>query len=331
VSVVPNYALFSVSNFRYYAVRDGLPFRMIRAWNRYPLGVDFAILKTGDQGPEFSIAKAKRIMDRLTAGDPAFEQVFPVIFKTPLPDGSVAIVRQRRLTPVEDASPAVLARRVQEAMARFLEPYARELEGFKVDLTYTPDALRKGEIRQVRLEARSALVAEFARKGARLRVRELDLTFTGVIINPHRLLASGEIELLDVERLRVDRLVLTEEDINGFFAEHRRLRGLRLELEAGAVRVALTLPGPDVTGRLRLLAGRAGTSAGGRGPIPQASVAPLTIQAEQLSVGEIPLPGLLTQWVLRHYDPAPRLARLSVALELGEVRVEHGRIVIEKF
>lgn len=330
VSVVPNYALFSVSNFRYYAVRDGLPFRMIRAWNRYPLGVDFAILKTGDQGPEFSIAKAKRIMDRLTAGDPAFEQVFPVIFKTPLPDGSVAIVRQRRLTPVEEASPAVLARRVQEAMARFLEPYARELEGFRVDLTYTPDALRRGEIRQVRLEARSARVAEFARKGARLRVRELDLTFSGVIINPYRLLASGEIELLDVERLRVDHLVLTEEDLNAFFAEHRRLRGLRLELKAGAVRVALTLPGPDVTGRLRLLAGPAGTSAGGRGPVPTAWVAPLTIQAEQLSVGGIPLPELLTQWVLRHYDPAPRLARLPMALELGTVRVEHGRIVIAK-
>lgn len=36
-----------------------------------------------------------------------------------------------------------------------------------------PEALRRGEIRQVRLEARSARVAEFARKGARLRVRKL--------------------------------------------------------------------------------------------------------------------------------------------------------------
>lgn len=122
----------------------------------------------------------------------------------------------------------------------------------------------------------------------------------------------------------MDHLVLTEEDLNAFFAEHRRLRGLRLELKAGAVRVALTLPGPDVTGRLRLLAGPAGTSAGDRGPVPTAWVAPLTIQAEQLSVGGIPLPELLTQWVLRHYDPAPRLAKLSVALELGTVRVERA-------
>ena len=31
VSVVPNYDFFSVSNFRYYAGRDGLPFRFVRA------------------------------------------------------------------------------------------------------------------------------------------------------------------------------------------------------------------------------------------------------------------------------------------------------------
>ena len=321
VSVVPNHGLFSVSNFRYYAVRDRLPLRMTRAWNQYPLGVDFAILKTGDQGPEFSIAKAKRIMDRLAAGDAAFERVFPVIFTTPLPDGSVAIVRQRRVAPVEGVSPAVLARRVQAAMTRFLEPYARELEGFRVDLAYAPDALRRGEIRQVRLTARSALVAEFARKGARLRVRELDLTFNGVLINPHRLLASGEIELLDVDRLRVDHLVLTEQDLNAFFSEHRRLRGLRLGLEGGTVKLALSLPGPNVTARLKLLAGRAGTSAGAAG-------APLTIQTERLSVAGIPLPAFLARWVLGAYDPAPRLATLSVAVELGALRVERGRIVI---
>ncbi len=314
VSVVPNYSYFSVSNFRYYAARDGLPLRMIRAWDRYPLGVDFAILKTGDQGPAFAIAKPKRIMDRLEAGDPAFERVFPVIWQAPLPDGSLAIVRQRRLTPVRDVSPDRLARRLKEAIPRFLEPYAREVEGLRVDLVYVPDALLKGEVRQARVEARSARVADFARGGAQMRLRDLRLTLEGVLINPHRLVATGEIEPLEVEKLRVDHLVITEDDLRAFLSALRRLRGLRLKLEAGAVGVAVAQPGLEVTGRLKLLPGRQSV--------------PLTVQAEQVRVGGIPLPGLLVQWVFRHYDPSPRLRALPVAIELDQIRVEPGRIVV---
>lgn len=313
VSVVPNFSLFSLSNFRYYAVRDGLPLSMIRAWNQHPLGVDFAILKTGDQGPEFSIAKAKRIMERLAAGDPGFEQVFPVIYKTSLPDGSLAIVRQRRLTPLAGVSAETLARRFRQSLPRLLEPYASKVEGLRVDLTYRPDALLRGEISQVSLEARSVVVGDFARRRARLRVGELRLSLNRVLINPHRLTASGEAELLNVGSLWVEHLVLTEADLNAFFATHHRLRGLRLRLEGGAVRVAWSLPGPDVTGRLTLAAGGAD--------------APLTIQAERLSVGGIPLPEPLVAWVFRH-APAPRLARLSIPVELAELRVEPGRIVI---
>jgi len=314
VSVVPNYNLFSVSNFRYYAVRDGLPLRMTRAWDRYPLGVEFVILKTGDQGPEFSTAKAKRIMERLAAGDPAFERVFPVIWQAPLPDGSLAIVRQRRLTAVVGLSPDTLARQFKEGIPRFLEPYAREVEGLRVDLAYVPDALLKGEVRQVRVEARSALIAEFSRKGPRLRVRELRLTLDGLIINSHRLAVSGELEPLDVQRLRVDHLVVTEEDLRAFFAEDRRWRGIRLRLEAGAAMVALAQLGPDVAGRLKLV--------GGLGP------SPLSIRVDGVTVGGVPVPEFLVRWVVRNYDPAPRLARLPVAVELDQIRVEPGRIVV---
>lgn len=313
VSVVPNFDLFSVSNFRYYAVRDGLPLRMTRAWNQHPLGVDFAILKTGDQGPEFSIAKARRIMERLAAGDPAFERIFPVVFETPLPDGSRAMVRQRRLIPVDGVSPEVLARQARAALARFFESHVRDVEGLSVDLAYAPDALLRGEIRQARVDARSAVVAPVAPRRARFRVREVGLTFNGVLINPHRLVASGEIEPLEVESVRVDRLVLTEEDLNAFFQAHHRLRGLRLRLEAGVLNAHMSLPGPDLTGRLTLSVGVG---------------APLTLRAEQVSLGGIPLPGLLVHWVIRHYDPAPRLARLSMTVELGAIRVEPGRIVV---
>jgi hypothetical protein len=314
VSVVPNYNYFSVANFRYYAVRDRLPLRMTRAWDPYPLGVDFMVLKTGSQGPDFSVAKARRIMERLAAGDPAFEQVFPVIWEGPLPDGSRAIVRQRRLAPVTGASPTVLARQAQQAIGRFLEPYARDVEGLRVELTYAPGAVVKGEIQRVEVAARSARVAEFARKRPELRVSDLHLTLEGVIINPYRLVAASAIEPLQIRRLRVDRLVVGEEELRAFLAGFRGLGGLRLRLEDGAVSVVLSRPGPDVAGRLRL-------STGG-------STGPLALQAERLSLGGVPLPGFLIHWVLRQFDPAPHLAALPVTLEVGEIRIEPGRIVI---
>ncbi|MBI2554274.1 MAG: LmeA family phospholipid-binding protein [Candidatus Rokubacteria bacterium] len=314
VSVVPNYNFFSVSNFRYYAVRDRRPLKLTRAWDQSPFGVGFIILKTGDLGPDFSIAKPKRIMERLARGDPAFERAFPVIWQGPLPDGSVGSVRQRRVAPVAGVSPSDLARRFKDAVVPFLEPYARDLEGLVVDLVADPPALLRGEIREVRLQARRARVAEFSRNGAELRLRDLSVSFQGVLINPHRLAASGEIEPLAIEKLRLERLVVTEEDLQAFLAGFRGLKGLRVGLEDGAVSVTLVQPGPDVTGRLRV--------SNGSGP------SPLTVRAERLSLGGIPLPRLFVYWVFRHFDPTLRLARLPVAVELGRIRVEPRRIVI---
>jgi len=314
VSVVPNYNFFSVSNFRYYAVRDRLPLRWTRAWDDYPLGVEFIILKTGSLGPAFSVAKAQRIMERLARGDPAFERAFPVIWEGPLPDGSQASVRQRRLTPVAGASPSDLVRRLSHGVVPFLDPYARDLDQLTVDLSADPQALLRGEIRRVRLEATSARVAEFARNGAQFRLREIRVSLEGVVVNPYRLAASGEIELLAVEKIRVERLVVTEEDLRAFLAGLRRLGGLTVGLEDDAVSVALAQRGPDVAGRLRLSNGTGS--------------APLTVHAERLSLGGIPLPPLLVHWVFRHYDPTPRLTRLPVAVELGQIRVEPHRIVI---
>ncbi|MBI3624887.1 MAG: LmeA family phospholipid-binding protein [Candidatus Rokubacteria bacterium] len=254
VSVVPNDNYFSAANFRYYAVRDRLPLTVTRAWGEYPLGVDFIVLKTGSQGPEFSIAKPRRIMERLAAGDPAFERAFPVIWQGRLPDGSAAIVRRRRLTPVTDVGPADLARQLKQGIARFLEPYAREVEGLRVDLAYSPDALLKGEIRRVEVAARSARIAEFSRNGAQLRVAELRFTLEGVRINPYRLVSSGDVEPLAIERFRVEHLLVTEEDLRAFLTAFRGLRGLRLGLEEGVVSVVLNLSGPDLAARLRLSA-----------------------------------------------------------------------------
>jgi 4-amino-4-deoxy-L-arabinose transferase-like glycosyltransferase len=315
VSVVPNDNFFSVSNFRYYAVRDGLPLRFTRAWEESPLGVDFAILKTGDQGPDFSTRKPDRIMERITAGDPPFERAFPVIGEFPLPDGSRGIVRQRRLIPVGGVSAGEVAKRFEAAVDRFLAPYSRDVEGLRVRLAYDPPALLEGRVGRVDVEAGRALVGEFSRNRPSLRLSNIRLAMEGLVFNPHRLLAEGAIEPLDLGRLVVGRLEISEEDLRTFLATRKNLRGLRLHLEDGAVSVVLRQPGPDVAGRLTILS-----------PVPGGG--PFRLEVDHLTLGGLPLPRTLVDWIFRHYDPAPKLARLPLAVELGAVRVRPGQIEI---
>ena len=124
VSVVPNYIFFSVSNFRYYALRDGLSLRWARAWDEEPIGVQYMILKNGDQGPEWTAARPRRIAERL-AGDPNLARVFPVIGEFPLPDGSTATVRARRVGIGPPVALATFGRRLEQAIRRSLSSVAR--------------------------------------------------------------------------------------------------------------------------------------------------------------------------------------------------------------
>src|SRR4029453_1249392 len=87
VAVVPNDNYFSVSNFRYEALRDRLPLRFSRAWDGAPFGVDAAIVKTGDQGPDPATDKPIRIM-RDFETDPWLAAAYPVTAEFPLPAGT---------------------------------------------------------------------------------------------------------------------------------------------------------------------------------------------------------------------------------------------------
>lgn len=315
VSVVPNDNFFSVSNFRYYAVRDRLPLTFTRAWDEYPVAIDFVLLKTGDQGPDFSVAKANRIMARLQKGDPTFEKIFPIIGEFPLPDESLAFVRKRSVTAVEGVPPGVLARRFETGARRFLARFARDVEGLEVRLDYAPDELLRGGIDRIYIAARKATVGEFSTKRPPLAVRGIRLTLEGLRVNPHRLAATGEIEPLELGRLRIQQLVVTEADLQAFLSRQRRLAGLRVQLGDGSAAVELQQPGPDVEARLRLqVPGRFGAAFG--------------LEADAVRLGGFWLPNGLVEWVLRHYDPSPRLSRLPLVVVLDQVRIRPGRIEV---
>jgi hypothetical protein len=311
VSVVPNDNYFSVSNFRYYATRDGVPLRLTRPWDGEPLGIDYMLLKTGDQGPDFAEAKSLRVMERL-AREPALARAYPIIAQLPLPDGSTGSLRARRIVDPAAAPPEALARALEAAIRQRLAEVARDVDGLAVGLAYDA-ALARGRLARVELTARAATLGELRKPGAAtLRVRQLRLVAEDVLVNPYALEAGGRAELLSVGRLRLERAEIEADDLQAFVAGLKGFRRARVRLVPGAVEIVVEQPGPDLAARVRI--------------VPAAD-RPLALAIDGARLGWLPLPQVLVGWVVRNYDPTPRLAdRLPFPVTLGRVTVNERAV-----
>jgi hypothetical protein len=295
VSVVPNAGLFSTSNFRYYGTVEGLPLRVTRAWDDEPLGVDYMILKTGNVGPSWTAEKPRRIEARLR-DDPHLARVFPVLGTWPLPDGSVATLRVRRVPGALDATPAAVARAIEAAFRRRLGEVARDVERLDVRLTYDRGILG-GQLRRVEITAAAATVGELRRReAALLRLHDVRLLLEDVLVNPFSAYLAGELHPLDVGRLRLERASIGARDFQAFLGGLKGVRRASVALADGGLAFAFAQPGPDIAGRVRVIAARD---------------RPFALVAEGVRVGGLPVPHALMDWVIRQYDPSGRIASRS--------------------
>jgi hypothetical protein len=312
VAVVPNYNFFSVSNFRYEALRRRLPFEMTRGWTGPPLGVDFVILKTGSQGPSYTVEKSERLA-RAFAEDPYLAEVFPVIAEYPLPDGSRGILRARRVPTVRGVDAGELARRLERAQEAALADYVRDVRGLRIALTYQPEALLRGEVARLRVEAETATVGEMKRRDrAPLTVRRARIDAERLLINPRRVLETGTIEILDAGSLRIDALLITQADVDALLGGQPAGRALAVKLGDGAATV--TLKQVRASARVTLQPGEGD--------------APFTLRIEEARLWNARIPDLLMNWVARHFDPTARLKNLPVKVSIAPMRIRPGRIEI---
>ena len=306
VSVVPNFAVFSVSNFRYYAIRDGLDLRFVRAWDDPPLGIDYMVLKSGEQGPSWTAKKSRRVATRLAA-DPHLARVFPVIAELPLPDGSTAVVRARRLTAVTSATPARLAAAIEAGLRHRLGDIARDVERLEIRLVYD-DGILSGHVRRAEIRAAAATLGEFGRPGtSRLRVHDLGLALDDLLVNPWSALAEGRFDPLDAGRVRLETATVTLADLQSFVTGLKRFRRSTVTVDGDALAITIRQAGPDVSARIRVL---------------PAADRPFALQADRVRVAGVPVPDALVDWVIRNFDPTPRIAgRLPFPVQIGHVSV----------
>ena len=314
VSVVPNYNFLSASTLRYEAARRRLPLEVVRAWDGAPLGVDWAVLKTGSQGPSFSTEKAERIV-RAFAADPHLAAIYPVVAEYPLPDGSRAVLRQRRIPAVEAIPPDEIARRLTADPAGFVAVWTREPTGLRARATYEPDAIRRGLVKRLVVEADSALVGEPSRRDrSLLRVHDVMIEVDDLLFDPGRLVDTGSLMVLDVGALHIQRLTLQEEDLRAFLRGQRAGRGVNVTLKDGAAAVRVTRLGPAITATIH--------------PGPPADGRPFTLAVDHVRLGPFPVPTPLVSWITRHLDPTARLQKLPVPVSLAPITVTPGQIEI---
>jgi hypothetical protein len=314
ISVVPNFDRFSVSNFRFYATRDGLGLRFVRAWDDPPLGIDYMVLKTGEVGPTWTAEKSRRVATRL-ATDPHLARVFPVIGEFPLPDGSLATVRARRMQPVTGTAPAAIAAAVEAGLRRRLDDVARDIEGLEIRLVYD-EAILAGRITRAEVRAAAATLSEYTRPAvtARLAVRDVTLAFEDLLVNPWSAVAEGRFDPLDAGRVRLETATITVPALQTYLAGLKRFRRSTVSAEGDALGVVVRVAGPDVSARVRL------RSAADR---------PVVLEAANVRVGGVPVPAALVNWVIRHFDPFPRIAgRMPFPVELGDVRMADAAVRI---
>ena len=305
VSIVPNVAEFSTSNFRYYAVRDGLPVRIGRAWDS-PLGIRYMVLKSGDQGPSWTVEKPNRIT-RLLATDADLARVFPIIGQFPLPDGSTATVRARNVPPVTDMPAAALAESIDAAIRREVQDYARDVERLGVTLEYD-DTIRLGHIRRLGLTAAAATLGELRRpRSALLRVHDVKIVVDEVVVDPYSARAAGRLQALDAGRARFVGARITAGDLEQFLHGVKGFRGTSVTLAEGAIDVVMRGRGPTLAARVSIE--------------PRQDVL-FRLSADRVRYGGIPVPESLVGWLLRQYDPGARIAsRLPIHVELGRVDI----------
>ena len=273
------------------------------------------MLKTGDQGPAWTAAKSRRVGERLAA-DPYLARVFPVIGEFPLPDGSTASVRARRVPAMADVGAAALAAAVEAGLRRRLGDVARDIEQLEIRLGHD-DGIREGRIRRAEVRAAAATFGEFARPGtASLRVHDLTLVFDDLLVNPWSALAEHRFDPLDAGRVRLETATVRMADLQAFVTGLKRFRRSTVTAAGDALTVTIRQSGPDVSARVRMLA---------------AVDRPFTLAAEQVRVGGVPIPAVLVNWVIRNFDPSPRIAsRLPFPVEIGRVSVRDEALRISR-
>jgi len=116
--------------------------------------------------------------------------------------------------------------------------------------------------------------------------------------------------------VRLETTTVQLADLQSYLAHLRGFHRSTFEADGDALAVTVRQIGPDVSARIRIL------PAGDR---------PFALQARHVRVAGIPIPHQLVSWVIRNFDPTPRMAsRLPFPVEIGRVSVQDHALRVSR-
>jgi hypothetical protein len=163
--------------------------------------------------------------------------------------------------------------------------------------------------------ADGAWVGELSRKDRLpLRVGGFRVSLHDVVFDPVEVLERGVFEPLDVGTVSLERLVVTQEDLQRVIDDQRQFNRMRVELGDGAARARMNWLGIRNEARVRVL--------------PGSERVPIALAVDQLRVGWLAVPEPLVHWIASNFDPSRQIERLPVRVRIGPVAIRPGRVEI---
>ncbi len=211
-------------------------------------------------------------------------------------------------------TPAALARSVSDGLRARLGEVMRDVEGLDVRLDYDARIL-SGHVKRLEIAAAAATVGELRhRQPALLRLHDILFVIEDAVINPWSAAYVGRFDPLDAGRITVERATIDAADLRTFVRQVKGLNRLSVSLGTGFVDLAFGVAGLDVAARVRFVPRAEGLFA---------------LVAERVTIGVVPVPTLLVNWVMASFDPSRGIAsRLPFPAATGPITITPGAVRI---
>lgn len=301
-SLLAQHARFFARSFKWSMRQQGYALKPISTGDSDACFTEFLIARSGHQDNE--TAQIEREWQELKPTSRAFQALFSIKARFPLPDGSEATIYGRDPHPQFQID-GLSAKSVQRHLTRVLQKWVQG--PLTVSVEATPAQLKTGHLERIHLTCSPCLA-----QGA--RVEKVDVVIEKPWLNLYRLWDEDRLGLLALESIH-PILEIRTEDVQRRLEEVKGLGPVDVQFSDGKVRLRTSWKGIPLGAVVRV-------------DLKTSAYPRLTATLERISLANIPLPGWLlgkAHKQILYLDPAPSF---PAHIDIHQVTLEENRLTL---